>query len=830
MTLARTLDPDCQVAARRPRGAAYAFDVCLTGRDFDLRCAQRMVRALKIEDTEQGESYDVIATIRTASSDVRTRVLSLLRSKYPEVADTTDPAEAPAAAAGRGTAAGPELGCVAALVGLVGLSLVIGFRDTIWNEFFRSGFFAATYMVGVSAVLAILMWWGRRKAESAWIRGVWVLGLVILVVGTVGALGVWREDVRRFEKVSRALDLHTVALIAACVVVNLPGLARWLRGSVSVAKKRPGDHPPVDSGPPRTGIGWLLVIGVLAGPALVFWVQPSFWEGYFRPGYYAPVSMLVSSGLLVAVLWWCRGRLEPGPYRTSLGVGMVAVVMGTLASLLASWADGGHLDKLSRASTWHNLGIMVAALIVTLIPVARWVAGGRAPRLTRAAIGMAFLVAWTGVGIAYWAVATGKLKWEPPDVADESGYLRVVKEDRDAEVIVERPGERLVQSEPGGQSEHGVRVQPDAAYTLSIRKGATEVHNGVVRLRAGERREIRIPPIAVPERNVPLVPKGGSFPRDVMRMEFSPDQSAVAVERFDGPILVFDAASGKERFTIDRPRTHCTAFGFSPDGKRLAYLAPDGPGHVLRVVDVADGHRVEKDLKPRPGRAFFNSHALAYSMDGNRLAVSVAYNAKPDNHWESQILRWELAPGGDGPRELDPLGQQEGTIEALRFTPNGSQVLAVAGTHTWTAWDWETGKPSRRNEAEVDFIYDRIAAGGPVEAVAGWGELSHKVNVLFSQRWPEEVVFMSGENAGSLRFASLTVSSDGKIAAAGVQGAVAAGWDQQPAVRVWNTGNQKMRAILLGHTDWPMDITFDRTGTGLVTAGKDGTVRTWRLP
>src|SRR5204863_7165227 len=133
-----------------------------------------------------------------------------------------------------------------------------------------------------------------------------------------------------------------------------------------------------------------------------------------------------------------------------------------------------------------------------------------------------------------------------------------------------------------GRSEHGVRVQPDAAYTLSIRKGATEVHNEVVRLKAGERREIRIPPIALPERTVRLVPKAGSFPSDVVRMEISPDRSAVAVERFDGPILVFDAATGAERFTVQRPQTHCTAFGFTPDGKRLAYLAPDGPvDHAL---------------------------------------------------------------------------------------------------------------------------------------------------------------------------------------------------------------------------------------------------------
>jgi WD40 repeat protein len=169
-------------------------------------------------------------------------------------------------------------------------------------------------------------------------------------------------------------------------------------------------------------------------------------------------------------------------------------------------------------------------------------------------------------------------------------------------------------------------------------------------------------------------------------------------------------------------------------------------------------------------------------------------------------------------------------VEAVRFTPNGSRVLAVAGTHTWTAWDWNTGRADRRNEAEVDFTYDRVAVGGPTEVVAGWGDLSHRANVLFSQPRPSGVVFMSAQDTGPLRFACLAVSADGKRAAGGVKGAVAARWDQQPAVLVWDTGTQKPRAVLLGHADWPMAIGFDPDGAGLVTAGKDGTVRHWRLP
>jgi WD40 repeat protein len=392
------------------------------------------------------------------------------------------------------------------------------------------------------------------------------------------------------------------------------------------------------------------------------------------------------------------------------------------------------------------------------------------------------------------------------------------------------PFQTVMLNDLGAPSRRRQPLWPTSEYHLVIARGHQVLHAEVVRMKAGEERTLSIPAVVLPERTVELKPKSGSFPPDAVRMEIAPDRSAVAVGRFDGPILVFDAATGRARFTVSRKKSDCTAFGFSPDGKRLAYLIrEDESDTVLRVVDAGDGRPVGKDLKPQPGRSFSNSDALTFSAGGNRLAVSAAHNADPDNHWESRILRWELTSGAE-PLELEPLQWQTGTIEQLRFTPNGSEVLAVAGTHTWTLWAWDTGQPGRRGAAEVDFAYDRAAVGGPVEAVAGWGQLTKRPGVLFSQRRPSGLVFMAGVDAGPIRFGSLAVSPDGGVAAAGVKGGANAGWEQLPAVRVWDTGTQKLRAVLLGHTDWPLDVAFDRAGTGLMTAGKDGTVRTWRLP
>ena len=71
--------------------------------------------------------------------------------------------------------------------------------------------------------------------------------------------------------------------------------------------------------------------------------------------------------------------------------------------------------------------------------------------MVAAALGLVATLA----GVSFVVRLSPALRGELPgqaESADDAGYLRVVKEDPDAEVIVERPGERLVQGSPGGQS------------------------------------------------------------------------------------------------------------------------------------------------------------------------------------------------------------------------------------------------------------------------------------------------------------------------------------------------------------------------------------------
>jgi serine/threonine protein kinase len=941
MALAELLDRTHRAVVDLPSGFLLpGFDVRLIGKDFEIRCGQRLVRAESLAAMNSGENYDVIVTLDTPSAETRARVAALLQARYPEAAEGPVEPAVPAFLAEFMPTTRPKRqgGCLTPVAIAVGLALLIGFRDVIWFSVFRSGYFRPAFALAFSLLLLALLWRARRQAKTAWERGLCDLaGIALAGTITAAVLVAW-PDIGDRQRLSRATEWLTWGLVVAGLLSNWEGLVKLGRRILSIGPMapppgpppardevtarvlkvgfvalgilillvanyvafavpgeskaegllglvagggfvvllvfgpgvylarrrwrklygpdRPGDSPAVSGKPDAppagdepapspapaaptgpVGFAWLVVIALVAVPALLFWTQESFWEGYFRPGYVAPVSMLVTSGLFLAVLWWCRRQSEPRWYRLVLAVAMAAVGGGTLIGLMVSWGEGSYLDKLGGASTWHNGGIGVAAAFVigsALVRVVRWVAVGRAPLPVRAAAGVAVgivtLVVLSTAGLAYWAVATGRWSWAPqPD--DKPTYFRVVCEDRNLQVTLTGDRGTIPFSEPGQQTTIGQSIWEYHDYRLDIARDGQLLHTERVYLNAGELREIHIPPVILPERTVELKPKAGSFPSDAVRMQLSPDRSAVAVGRFEGPILVFDAATGTERFTIIRPRTHCTAFGFTPDGKRLAYLAPTDGGreHVLRVVDARDGKPVGRDLRPQPGRTFSNSHTLAYAPDGTRLAVSSAYNADTPSGWRSHVLRWETLAVGLEFQELDPLVGQDGMVKDMRFTTDGAEVLAVSGTTVAVAWSWDTGKESRRYDSN-QFATDLVAVGKAHEAVGGWSADSMKGMITDWPPRPLREPPAASPPHYPIGFASLAISPDDRLLAAGTKGLANLPWEQLAAVRVWDRATGRERAVLLGHSDWVLELAFTPDGKELVTGSKDGTVRHWRLP
>jgi roadblock/LC7 domain-containing protein len=170
---------------------------------------------------------------------------------------------------------------------------------------------------------------------------------------------------------------------------------------------------------------------------------------------------------------------------------------------------------------------------------------------------------------------------------------------------------------------------------------------------------------------------------------FSPDgaQVAYAAKTDDKWTAVANGKEGKSYDAISR-------LLFSPDGKRLAYLADAGEKKIV-VVDGGEGKPyasiVEAELmKQKHGckdevcwDAFYAEKPFLFSPDGKR----VAYVAKVGEKRLNVSEKWSVVVGGVEQRPYDGIGD-------LNFSPSSRHVAYVAGAEAkqFVVVDGDEGK------------------------------------------------------------------------------------------------------------------------------------------
>jgi RNA polymerase sigma factor (sigma-70 family) len=195
---------------------------------------------------------------------------------------------------------------------------------------------------------------------------------------------------------------------------------------------------------------------------------------------------------------------------------------------------------------------------------------------------------------------------------------------------------------------------------------------------------------------------------------FSRDGRSVACQRMDGSVSVWDAASGKARFTHrgypggSRPDSHFT-LDFTPDGKRLATAGESG---VIDLWDVETGRELFANAETHHG----GIARLVFAPDGKTVATG------GDDH---TIRLWDTATG----RQRHCLTGHTREIRRLVFSQDGRTLVSAAEDDTIRLWDTATGKERCNFKEErasrsmyFNFGVHALAFAPDGQTLVAWGE------------------------------------------------------------------------------------------------------------
>jgi hypothetical protein len=266
-----------------------------------------------------------------------------------------------------------------------------------------------------------------------------------------------------------------------------------------------------------------------------------------------------------------------------------------------------------------------------------------------------------------------------------------------------------------------------------------------------------------------------------------------------GELLAVDSETGKE---ISRIRTGSEAPRFSalvPFGKKLVFAAST---QTITLFDIASGESRQLGTHAEVSAAGLSTDGGEYATTGSK-----------------KIMFWNLDKPDASPETWEPkLRGKRADTKAIAYVPNERTVVV--------GLDGEIVFMNRDTQEQIGALPPlgapalgcKVTSDGKLLVVLCQNELS-----LWRLADKSLVAKMS---LAGITVNQINFSPDGRFVA------VATGWQLPTSpreVRVWSTADGKLLHTFRGHKGIVRAVFFSPDGTRAISAGDDGTIRTWKV-